>query len=67
MKVDEVRDGVFTITATAHEISLLMAGARMSLAVMRSDPHASADAAVGLEKVLDDFDRAMAARRERKL
>jgi len=29
MKVEETRPGVFTVVATAHEISALLAGARM--------------------------------------
>lgn len=61
MKLEEPRPGVFTATLTAHELSLLLAGARMSLAVMQADPTgATAPARAGLERVLSDFDAALA-------
>lgn len=65
MKVQEIRKGIFRITAAANELSLLVAGARMSLALMQKDPQAATDESrLGLEKVLSDFDRAMGARRQ---
>jgi hypothetical protein len=63
--VEETRPGVFTIVATAHEVSALVAGARMSLSLMETDPSgATAEARATLEMVLSDFDRALARARE---
>jgi hypothetical protein len=60
MKLEQTRPGVFQATVTIHELSVLMAGARMSLAVMQSNPDtATAEASDALESVLDDFDRAL--------
>ena len=61
MKVERTRENVFTIVATGQELSALLAGARMSLEVMRSAPESSPpEAAEHLERVLADFDRARA-------
>jgi hypothetical protein len=63
MKLDEPRPGVFEVTVTAHELSAVLAGARMSLALMESDPSgASEEARIALERVLSDFDAALARR-----
>ena len=60
MKVEESRPGVFTIVAGAHELSALVAGARMSLALMETDPTgATEEARRALETVLADFDQAL--------
>ena len=60
MKVEETRPGVFTIVATAHELSALLAGARMSVSLMETDPSgATEEARLALETVLTDFDRAL--------
>lgn len=65
MKIEESRPGVFTVVATAHEISALVAGARMSLALMEEDPSGATDEArAALESVLADFDRALTRARE---
>ena len=59
MKVERTRENVFTIVATGQELSALVAGARMSLEVMRAAPQSSQPEAAGpLERVLADFDRA---------
>jgi hypothetical protein len=58
MRMERERDNVFTITATSQELSALVAGARMSLDVMRTAPDPPADAIELLERVLEDFDRA---------
>jgi hypothetical protein len=59
MHVERKRENVFTIVATGQEISALVAGARMSLEVMRAAPQPPpADATEMLERVLRDFDRA---------
>ena len=64
MKVEETRPGVFEIVATAHEVSALVAGARMSLSLMETDPTgATTEAKAALETVLADFDRALARAR----
>jgi hypothetical protein len=61
MRVERTRENVFTIVATGQELSALVAGARMSLEVMRAAPRSSApEAAEHLERVLADFDRARA-------
>jgi hypothetical protein len=57
MKLEEPRSGTFRATLTAHELSVLLAGARMSLAVIESDPGgASGRARPALERVLAGFD-----------
>ena len=64
MKVEQTRPGVFTIVAAAHELSALVAGARMSVSLMETDPSgATEEARKALESVLDDFDRALARAR----
>jgi hypothetical protein len=63
MKVREIRPGVFETTMTAHELSAILAGARMSLSLMENDPSgATAQAMVTLEAVLADFDREFSRR-----
>jgi hypothetical protein len=60
VKVEETRPGVFTIVAGAHELSALLAGARMSLSLMETDPTgATEEARKALETVLADFDKAL--------
>ena len=61
MKLEQTRPGVYEATMTAHELSAILAGARMSLAVMESDPSgATREARDALAAVLSDFDRALA-------
>lgn len=61
MKVEEIRPGVFSATLTVHELSVLLAGARMSLSLMESAPDtATARARTALESVLAAFDSALA-------
>jgi hypothetical protein len=61
MKLEEIRPGVFSATLTAHELSVLLAGARMSLSLMQSDPEGSTEQArTALESVLNGFDTALA-------
>ena len=61
MKLTERRPGVFEATMTAHELSAIVAGARMSLALMEADPTGSTDEArAALASVLADFDAALA-------
>jgi hypothetical protein len=64
MKLQEPRPGVFEATMTAHELSTILAGARMSLALMEADPSGSTDQArAALASVLSEFDAALARRR----
>lgn len=57
MHVERTRDNVFTVVATAQELSALVAGARMSLEVMRSAPDQNRPEATELlERVLREFD-----------
>jgi hypothetical protein len=59
MRIERTRENVFTIVASSQEFSALIAGARMSLDVMRAAPQpVPADAIATLERVLRDFDRA---------
>lgn len=67
MKLFEVRPGVFEATITAHELSAVLAGARMSLALMENDPTGATDEArANLAAVLADFDTALARSRRGK-
>lgn len=59
MKVERVRENVFTVTATSQELSALVAAARMALDALRSDPRAPAEAVAVLERVLADYDAAL--------
>jgi hypothetical protein len=61
VKLEQRRDGVYAVTLTAHELSVLLAGARMSLALMQTDPEGSTERArEALEAVLADFDAQLA-------
>jgi hypothetical protein len=61
VKLEEVRPGVFSATLTAHELSVLMAGARMSLSLMDTDPDGTTEQArSALRAVLASFDSALA-------
>jgi hypothetical protein len=64
VKLEEIRSGVFRATVTAHELSVLMAGARMSLSLMDTDPDGTTEQArSSLEAVLASFDSALARTR----
>jgi hypothetical protein len=64
MKLDETRPGIFSVKMTAHELSVLLAGARMSLSLMDAEPQATTERArASLEGVLADFDAALARTR----
>jgi hypothetical protein len=64
LQIAHTRPNVFTVTATAQELSALVAAARMSVAAMEGDPHAPSEALELLRGVLDDYDRALARRHE---
>ena len=38
MRVEEIRPGVFKLEVTTHELSALLAGARMSLSLIEANP-----------------------------
>jgi hypothetical protein len=60
MKVEAPRPGVFRTTMTTHELSALVAAARMSLSLMESDQSDSTERArQTLRTVLEDFDAAL--------
>ena len=64
MKVERVRPNVFGVTATGQELSALIAAGRLAAEVMRADPSAPPEALDLLERVLRDYDRAVARLRE---
>jgi hypothetical protein len=61
MRVERVRDNVYSLTATRQEIGALVTAARMALDVMRSDPSAPPEAIALVESVLADWDRSLGA------
>jgi hypothetical protein len=67
MRMEEVRPGVFTLEITAHELSVLLAGARMSLSLIDADPgEATGEARSALRSVLSDFDAALKRKQSRE-
>ena len=59
MRIERARENVFTVTATSHELSALVAAARMALEAMHSASEPPpAEVLDALERVLSDFDRA---------
>ncbi|MGH2920813.1 MAG: hypothetical protein ACRDKU_01935 [Gaiellaceae bacterium] len=63
MKVEQIRPDVFTLVATSHELSLLIAAARMALDFMRDDQNAPPAAIDALERILRDYDAALGGSR----
>jgi hypothetical protein len=52
VRIERIRENVFTIEATGQELSALIAGARMAHDLMRASPEsAPADAVEALERV----------------
>jgi hypothetical protein len=62
VKVEQSRPNVFTVTATSQELSALVAAARMALDMMRGDPQAPPEPVAALERILRDYDAALARR-----
>ena len=57
MKLEERRPAVYTATLSAHELSALLAGARMSLKLMETDETGSTERSREvLRSVLASFD-----------
>jgi hypothetical protein len=61
MRVERVRDNVYSLTATRQEMGALVAAARMAVDVMRADPSAPPQAIALVESVLADWDRSLGA------
>jgi hypothetical protein len=59
LKIELTRPNVFTLTATSHELSALVAAARMALDAMREDEKAPPEAVGTLERILADYDSAL--------
>jgi hypothetical protein len=62
VKVEQTRPNVFALTATSQELSALIAAARMALDAMRGDPNAPPEPIAALERILHDYDAALARR-----
>jgi predicted DNA-binding transcriptional regulator YafY len=61
VKLAQQRPGIYEATMTAHELSAVLAGARMSLSLMEQDTTGATDEArAALASVLADFDAALA-------
>jgi predicted DNA-binding transcriptional regulator YafY len=64
VKLAQQRPGIYEATMTAHELSAVLAGARMSLSLMEQDTTGATDEArAALASVLADFDAALARSR----
>jgi hypothetical protein len=59
VKLERIRENVFTVAATSQELSALIAAARMALDAMLDDPNAPVEAVRLLERVLADYDAAI--------
>lgn len=58
VRIERVRENVFTVTATGQELSALVAGARLALDAMRASPETPSSAIELLDRVLADVDHA---------
>lgn len=65
VRVEQVRDNVFTVTATSQELSALVAAARMARDALRGAPEPPEAALAVLDRVLADYDRAAARHDDR--
>lgn len=60
MKLETIRPKTYSATLTTHELSTLLAGARMALSVMEANPQTETERARdALRRVLSDFDSAL--------
>jgi hypothetical protein len=64
VKVEQTRPNVFTLTATSQELSALVGAARMALDAMRGDAQAPPELIEALERILRDYDAALARGQE---
>jgi hypothetical protein len=61
VRIERARENVFTLTATSHELSVLVAAARMAYEAMQAAPEPPpAEALEALGRALSDFDSARA-------
>jgi hypothetical protein len=60
VRVAQVREGTYSLTATRQEIGALVAAARMALSLLEADPNAPKEALPLLRGVLADWDAALA-------
>lgn len=61
MRIEAPRPGVFSVVLTSHELSVLVAGARMSLSLIEEMPEPAGERPrAALEKVLGDLDAGLA-------
>jgi uncharacterized protein (UPF0147 family) len=60
MKLERARENVLKLTATSQELAALIAAARMALDAMLDDPNAPPEAVRLLERILADYDAAIA-------
>jgi hypothetical protein len=60
VKLEQLRTNVFQLTATRQELSALTAAGRMARDSLLDDPHAPAEAVELLDRVLRDYDDALA-------
>ena len=66
MRVTDTRANAITLVGTSQEVSALVSGARMALAVMGADPDAppgARDLSALLRRVLADYDSALSRAR----
>jgi hypothetical protein len=60
VKVEQVRESTYSLTATRQEIGALVAAARMALSLLEADPNSPKEAIPLLRGVLADWDAALA-------
>ena len=61
MRIERVRENVFTLTASSQELAALVGAARMALEAMRGAPEPPPPQVLeALSRVISDFDRARA-------
>lgn len=59
-KLEAARPQTYSVMLTSHELSMLLAGARMALSVMEANPHGETERSRdALRRVLSDFDSAL--------
>jgi hypothetical protein len=64
VKLEQIRPNIFSLTATSHELSALVAAGRMAADAMQEDPKAPPEALELLNRVLREFDAARAGLRD---
>jgi hypothetical protein len=59
MRIRVVSENLLEVTAARHELSALLAGARMALRLLEEDPAAPGDARDALARVVGAYDAAL--------